>query len=704
MSKNSSSIDRLPQVYSAIAIFLGGMLFYIIWRWSLFIVWDDTSSVSSNMYGNQRSLDHLAIIFRESFSYIRGDGYRPFHHIFRSIGNAYVYSRGVNTPLFISLNGFLAGLAALVYYQLTGFFLSTKAARIFALFLFFSSTPVLSGVLILLSGYQLQLYVCFLLIFVVYLNYDISERKRWLLALGVLLLLGPWIHEFIGLAAILIIVREIIFSRGVRLVGIIACIGFLHALLPTLLVSVFVDNLPVVFVFQIGNLGSALSSDGGFISLVSQLHWRVFGDIFSIMPPSLMVFGVFVFCHSSMTYWKASPQDFRNQLFLAIFFFTAFLPFLKVFNEHVHLAYCLIPLSILLAWQAEFVFGLLKTKPIGRLSIGVALLLVVVVFDHAINIVSTRQVTREMYKIIILLADKFKEELPAGTVIVSNAHHIEDIRFYSRGHIDPWNSGGAIPDRSHWLRGDAKALQAQLHNWRGRDVYFLDMRLPRIQGQRGQSRIHSFVRDQIVDMEDLGQIASMRYSYPFFDPLRFLLPLVVEKWPGPPDLEFDYYRGPALSGALFMSEVALDYFFYKVIGDKVRIWTTPTLLAENIQGFNVVGYRDIVYAIPQPEGSFDLNRVQRKGYTRTFQGADLESVVASIMREVPSVTWKAPTLLAENVHGFNVVGYNELVYAIPQSEGAFDLDRLLNKGYSQYFQGIDFITVLTAIEKAFSSL
>ena len=251
-----------------------------------------------------------------------------------------------------------------------------------------------------------------------------------------------------------------------------------------------------------------------------------------------------------------------------------------------------------------------------------------------VNIVSERQVTREMYKTIISLADRFKEELPLGTVIISNAHHIEDIRFYTDGHIDPWNSDGAIPDRTHWLKNDVYALQTQLSNWRDRDrdrdVYFLDMRLPQTQGQRGSERIHTFVRDKVIDMEPLGRIASMRYRYPFFDPLRFLLPVLVSKWPGPPDLEFDYYRGPALSGTPFMSEVALDYYLYKVTGDKVILWGHPTLLAENFHGFNLVGYNHFVYAIPQLEGAFDIKRIRNNSYSRSFQGPDLETVKHAI--------------------------------------------------------------------------
>jgi len=51
--------------------------------------------------------------------------------------------------------------------------------------------------------------------------------------------------------------------------------------------------------------------------------------------------------------------------------------------------------------------------------------------------------------------------------------------------------------------------------------------------------------------------------------------------PGPPDLEFDFYRGPALSGEPFLREVAVDYWLYKVTSDKVWTWSQPTLLVQN---------------------------------------------------------------------------------------------------------------------------
>ena len=307
----------------------------------------------------------------------------------------------------------------------------------------------------------------------------------------------------------------------------------------------------------------------------------------------------------------------------------AFVPFLKLFNEQVHLAYSLIPMSILLARQVEFVHGNLRNRSFDRIALGAAILLLITITDHAVNIFSVRQATREIYGTIMSLADRFSIELPKDAIIISNAHHVEDIRFYSHGHIDPWMAGGGMPDRSRWLTSAAD-LQRVLESWRGRVVYILDIRLPRTEGQRGRDRVHFFVRDEVVAMQPLGKIAATHYTYPFFDPMRLLLPTEVATWPGPPDLEFDFYRGPALSGEPFLREVAVDYMLYKVTGDKVLTWPQPALLAENYHGFNLVGFHSVVYAIPQPEGAFDLARVRRQGYSRTFEGGNIESVKASI--------------------------------------------------------------------------
>ena len=89
--------------------------------------------------------------------------------------------------------------------------------------------------------------------------------------------------------------------------------------------------------------------------------------------------------------------------------------------------------------------------------------------------------------------------------------------------------------------------------------------------------------------------------------------------------------------------------------------------------------------------------MQRNGYSRTYQGPNFGTVATAIMGNKPLNNWTIPTLLAENIYGFNVVGYHQVVYAIPQSEGAFDLDRIQNNGYSKDYQGPNFVTVAAEI-------
>ena len=123
------------------AIFLAAMLAYVAWRWSFFIVWDDTASASFNKYSNNGhfALGRFGQIVRDAFGSIQGDGYRPLSAIVRAMGNAYVYSIGVSTQLFIAINGIFCGLSVVLLYFFSGHFLRSRAARILVIFLFFDS-------------------------------------------------------------------------------------------------------------------------------------------------------------------------------------------------------------------------------------------------------------------------------------------------------------------------------------------------------------------------------------------------------------------------------------------------------------------------------------------------------------------------------------------------------------------------------------
>jgi hypothetical protein len=627
------------QLRNSLFVFLGSSIGFILWRWSSFIVWDDTSSAGFNAYSNggHFALSRAAVIIEEAFGYVQSDGYRPISAIVRGFGSAYVLAYGPHPGIFIIANSLICGLVLVLLLRFGREFLAWPISRYLASFLFLASTPVLTGSLVLFSGIQFLVFAFILATLNVYFSYEKCRNPRWLLILGPLLIIGPWVREFVGIAAPLILFNERLHGRPVGLITFIAAAGFLHALFPTFLLSFFIPTLPIAFVFTIGNLGNFIApepSSATFMELVGQLHWRIFLDLFSILPPSLVLLAALVFAYRQASDRTNCREHWKRDIFLLIFFAGSFLPFLKLFNSQVHLAYSLMPLSVLIAGQVEYIFrrqGPLQRS--GRRGVLIAIV-TIAVLDHATNIYTVRHVTQDIYGTIISLAGWFQQEVPKGTVVISNAHHLEDIRMYSSGHIDPWAAVGGIPDRTKWLYGPDDYHRFFGSNQR-QPVFLLDVRKPKLAGQRGRERVLREVRDPIFGIEMIGKLAHVSSVYFFVDPLRLLLPTRVTAWTGPPDLEFDFYRGPRLKRTPFLREVAVGYYLYRVTGDRVWRWAPhAVLLKESYFNFNIVGYRDRVYAIPQSEGAFDPTRVRSGGYSQSFEGDDVESVVTAIQSSV----------------------------------------------------------------------
>ncbi len=643
LKSHSSALQKpsllSPRLRDSVFAFVGSSIAYILWRWSDFLVWDDTSSAGFNAYSNggHFALDRAAVIIVEAFGYLQSDGYRPLSAILRGFGSAYVLANGPHPGIFIIANGLMCGLVLVLLLRFANKFLARPASRYFASFLFLASTPVLTGSLVLFSGIQFLVFVFILATLNVYFSYEKCWDYRWLLILVPVLIVGPWVREFVGIVGPLILVNEFLQRRPVGVISLIAAVGFLHALFPTFLVSLFVPNLPVAFVFNVGNLGNFIapeSSGATFIESVRQFHWRIFLDLFSILPPSLVLLAALVFAYRLVFYRTSCGEHWKRDIFLLIFFVGSFLPFLKLFNSQVHLAYSLMPLSVLIAGQVEYIFIKQGAPPWSGLRRVLIAIVTVAVLDHAVNIYTVRHVTQDIYGTIISLARWFQQEVPKGTVVISNAHHLEDIRVYSNGHIDPWAAVGGIPDRTKWLYGPDDYRRFFNSNQR-QPVLLLDVRKPKLAGQRGRERVLREVRDPIFAIEKVGKIATVSSSYFFCDPLRHLLPTSVTAWMGPPDLEFDFYRGPRLKRFPFMRQVAADYYLYRITGDRVWRWAPhAVLLKQSYFGFNIVGYRDRVYAIPQSEGAFDLNRLRSDGYSQSFEGEDVENVVTAIQSSV----------------------------------------------------------------------
>jgi hypothetical protein len=321
--------------------------------------------------------------------------------------------------------------------------------------------------------------------------------------------------------------------------------------------------------------------------------------------------------------------------FLGWWFLLFFVPFLKLFTEQVHLAYCLLPASIIIVSSLERMRWALQ-KLSGRWKfarLAFFLTLLVIIADHSLNPINSYRVVHVINDGILRMADWFRSNVAPGSIVITNALHGEDIRFFSGGHIKAyWTLEEGIPRKS-----DALAEPKQLENLlnrvsSNRDVYFLNVTYD-YTPDKVDYHSHRYIRDESVDTERIGHIHTTRSLYPFLDPLKAWVSRPYISFLGPPDLENDFYRGPAQDERKFFREVHAEYRVHKVVGKLVRPsdFTGPVkLYQEGYRGFNIIIGNGRFFAIPQGEGSFDLQKLREKFYTKSFVADDYKSIINQI--------------------------------------------------------------------------
>ena len=431
------------------------------------------------------------------------------------------------------------------------------------------------------------------------------------------------------------------------------------------------------------------------IIIISTIAWRQEFDSTIIMALfSWLCFGLVLL-------------GLRRDLFLTLWFLLFFLPFLKVFTEQVHLAYALLPASIIVVSALQdlwlFIEGFGLVLSICRYVFSIAL--VVATADHLLNPIASYRVVHSINQGISQTALWFRSNVPRNSVIISNALHAEDIRLFSDGHIKVyWTVQSGIPRNSDAV-SEPKQLESLLRVVSGRrDVYFLDVNFD-YTPDKVHYHSHKYVHGSEVGREDLGVIHKTSARYPFVDPIKAWVSRPYVSFLGPPDLENDFYRGLARNGSYFMREAYAEYHVYKVIGTAVDPWNSigpVKLVREGYRGFNVVVLNGRFFAIPQSEGEFQIERIRKKLYSRSFVSDDYEQILLLIDEAVEAVPDRShaascqpisssqnelPILLAEGYRGFNLIGYAGRIYAIPQGEGGFSIDRISGSEYSRWFFG-----------------
>jgi hypothetical protein len=329
-------------------------------------------------------------------------------------------------------------------------------------------------------------------------------------------------------------------------------------------------------------------------------------------------------------------QGLRKDSFLSLWFFLFFLPFLWVFTEQVHLAYSLLPTAIITSVVLEDIYQRLYQcmRAPAFIRHVFSFLIVIGISDHSLNLYGSYKVVNGISDGIHSVSDWVKKNIRENSIIVTNVIHLEDVRLYTNGWVGIFYTvaaGIARPETSSII--DANGLQELLEqNYETHDIYFVDVDFNYTPDKVGY-HCHKYVRNNSVPMEDLGPIHITRVRYPYVDPFKAYIARPYISFLGPPDLENDFYRGPAQDGRAFMREVYAEYHVCRVTGTEVDRWVAEgslKLIDTGYRGFNVLSLNGRFFAIPQGEGEFDLKKIWQGEYSNSFVSSSYDEVLRQI--------------------------------------------------------------------------
>jgi hypothetical protein len=108
------------------------------------------------------------------------------------------------------------------------------------------------------------------------------------------------------------------------------------------------------------------------------------------------------------------------------------------------------------------------------------------------------------------------------------------------------------------------------------------------------------------------------------------------------------------------------------------------LVEEGFLGqYNIIHAGTRYYAIPQNEGAFDTGKAERGDYDRMFAAGDANRVKTMAREGANAGFGPSSTMLVEEGYKgtFNIIRHNGEYYGVPQSEGAFDAEKISKSGY-----------------------
>ena len=525
---------------------------YFLIRSTTMIVWDDTTAITSNPIQDRIiiSWEDPDVILKSlaySFENLSGGGYRPLSTFIQSLGTLHFRSSNPNAYVWYVFNGFILGILGVIFFSISKIILRSNSYALISLFLFITSPPLLQSLWITFAGIQAIVPIIFGTGLILYWDITIRNSKKSLFTLCLVLLIGPYFREFTGLLPILLVFLDILKNKKPGYITYIAIVGFVHALYPTFIVKIIAyPELPLVSIFEMGHFGEQVKIID-VSNILSSISFQAPLNLFSLSP-TLFILSIFILIQKSFVHKEIT----QNDLFLGFWFLLTFLPFLKVYTEQVHLIYCLMPLSILIASALGWAY---KAEILPRTLI--IILLIPLLLDQSTNVYGTYKVVNSCNEGIIKMANWFTENTPKNSRIISNALHAEDIRLFSKKHIKVnWTVKAGVPRPDESLINADDYRQFLKNNTE--NVYLLAMDFNYEDHKRGYHS-HRFIKYDELYKKDYGNVYVVRARYPYVDPLKYFMPRKYMSFLGPPDLENDYYRGPSQDGAVFLREVFVRY-------------------------------------------------------------------------------------------------------------------------------------------------
>jgi hypothetical protein len=490
--------------------------------------------------------------------------------------------------------GSLVASLALSLFFVAKRFVRSDIWAVFAVFLTLFSTPFITGAWMVCTGIQTFVPLMICLGLLSYWRALEAKRHRWIyyVCLFLIMFFGHWFREFVGLLPLLVIFLEIQRARRPTWLMAVCLLCFLHAVFPSVLPRFWYPGLPLLPVYKLsGPLGRVMGAGGSsFIEMIKAVLQSlnvslVVCNFLSLLPPVLWIMAFVSLALRVAFLWSGRlPRSVCSSglwLFLVFWFLLFFLPFLKVYAIQVHFAYTLVPMSVIMAVLMRDLWGILRSWKFSSLRWAFAALLALVTGDHALNLYGSCKVVRGMNDGIKHVAEWFKSNAPPKSIVISNAGHTVDIIYYSLFYFDVyWVQPIPFPYADSGKTADMGVMEKMILDEAGkRRIYFLDINYDFIPGKEHYHG-HKYIRGRKFPVKKLGRVWTTRVYYPFLDPLKHFIPRAYISFMSAPDLENDFYTGPAQDGSLFLREFHANYDVYDALGVFGRTKITASSLLQ----------------------------------------------------------------------------------------------------------------------------